>query len=134
MPEADLECKATPDGLDSQLAVPSARACADRTKDAVLEKQSGCAARAGTEGSAQALSSISRYGSNDQQPCRGSVVAREGQSERQALSDSLSIISKRALQFSMLADAIAGSDDATLGELAAQLHAPVPKLRMWGAS
>ena len=61
-------------------------------------------------------------------------MAREGQSERQALSDSLSIISKRALQFSMLADAVAGSDDATLGELAVQLHAPVPKLRMWGAS
>ena len=51
-----------------------------------------------------------------------------------SLGASLGIISKRVLQFSMLAEAISGSDDATLGELAMHLHTPIAKLRQRGAN
>ena len=49
-------------------------------------------------------------------------------------SASHAIISKRVLQFSMLAEAISGSDDAKLGELAMQLHTPMAQLRHWEAN
>jgi hypothetical protein len=51
-----------------------------------------------------------------------------------ALGANLGIISKRGLQFSMLAEAITESDDATLAELALQLHTPIARLRQWDAS
>ena len=50
------------------------------------------------------------------------------------VSSSNAIISRRVLQFSMLAEAISGSDDAKLAELALQLHTPLAKLRQWEAN
>ena len=100
----------------------------------MLGDQSVCEAQVEDERPAQALSTLSKYASNDQQQCRSNAVVRAGQNQHQALGEGLNIISRRALQFSMHADAIVSSGDVTLGELAVQLHAPVPKLRMWGAS
>ena len=51
-----------------------------------------------------------------------------------ALGEGLTVISRRVLEFTLLADAIVNSDESTLAELAVQLHAPVSKLRMWGSS
>ena len=46
-------------------------------------------------------------------------------------AESLSIISRRAVQLSLLADAIDTAGEHTLAELALQLHAPATKLRSW---
>ena len=54
-------------------------------------------------------------------------------SRAEAASSGHTIISKRLLQFSMLAEVISGSDDAKLAELALQLHTPMEKLRQWEA-
>ena len=100
----------------------------------MLGEQGACDERAEEERPAQALSTLSKYASNDQQQRRSNAVVRAGQNQHQALGEGLNRSSRRALQFSMLADAIESSDEVTLAELAVQLHAPVPKLRMWGAS
>ena len=51
-----------------------------------------------------------------------------------APGEGLAVISRRVLEFTLLADAIEKSDESTLAELVVQLHAPVSELRMWGSS
>ena len=66
---------------------------------------------------------------------RGAGASEGGYLERarhaEVASASHAVISRRILQFSMLAEVISGSDDAKLAELVLQLHTPVEKLRQW---
>ena len=80
----------------------------------------------GQERPGEAVSTVSRH--------EGNAVVRAGPTQHAALGEGLNISSRRAVQLTMLADAIESSDEVTLAGLAVQLHAPAPKLRMWGAS
>ena len=117
-----------------QLAIPAAGNSACRATPSASHIQDACAAQGRADDPSHALSTIPRRGLDGQQLCGADEGAAAGRSEGHMPGISLNVISKRALQFSMLDDAIAGSDDATLGELAVQLHAPAPKLRMWVAN
>ena len=106
-----------------QLAIPAICNREGRAKHLSAHVQSGDAAQERNEAPSQVLSTVSRRNFEDQQLCNAGERVYAGRADCPMPSVSLNTISKRALQFSMLADAIAGSDDATLGELAMQLHA-----------
>ena len=55
----------------------------------------------------------------------------EGDRQAEIASANHAVVSRRILQFSMLAEVISGSDDAKLAQLVLQLHTPVEKLRQW---
>ena len=119
-----------------QVAMPDARIRPEQEQDRgpLLEEQDARQERVGEERPEEATSTLSRYASSDQQQRRSNAVVRAEPMQHTALGEGLNIISRRAFQFTMRADAIESSDEVTLAELAVQLHAPVPKLRMWGAS
>ena len=129
IPQADMS-----ESSRVQLAIPVAATGANRAMSTASHRHDGCEVQVRADDSLHSLSTTPRRGHDGQMLCSAEEGAVVGRIEGHMSGVNLSVISKRVLQFSMLADAISGSDDATLGELAVQLHTPVSKLRMWGTN